>query len=97
MLAATAIGFAIVIFAGSNQPRISFRDELLAVLPEDPKPGSFPYLSFNRVAPKAAACAWLPAWILIYRNGFAAHTLYPAEWPLFFIDAPSLASLCQAG
>jgi len=34
---------------------------------------------------------------LIYRNTLTDHTLYAAQWPLFFFDAPSLASMCRAG
>lgn len=54
ILAAVAAGFLIVIIAGSNQPVVSFREKLLATVPGDPKPGSFPFLTFNRAESKVA-------------------------------------------
>ena len=57
ILAIVAIAFLIIIFAGSNQPRVAFREAYLASLPGDAKPGGVPFLSFNRAEPKVAYSA----------------------------------------
>jgi len=57
ILAVVAIAFLIIIFAGSNQPRIAFREAYLAPLPGDTKSTAVPFLSFNRAEPKVAYSA----------------------------------------
>ncbi|MGA9773345.1 MAG: zinc ribbon domain-containing protein [Blastocatellia bacterium] len=57
ILAVVAIAFLIIIFAGSNQPRVAFREAYLSSLPADSKPGALPFLSFNRAEPKVAYSA----------------------------------------
>ena len=54
ILAIVALAYLAVIIAGSDQPIVSFRERLLATIPGDPKPGSFPFLSFKRTEPKVA-------------------------------------------
>src|ERR1044071_8519401 len=57
ILAIVAIAFLIIIFAGSNQPRVAFREAYLASLPGDTKSSAVPFLSFNRAEPKVAYSA----------------------------------------
>lgn len=57
ILAVVAIAFLIIIFLGSSQPRIAFREAYLASLPGDSKPGNLPFLSFNRAEMKVAYSA----------------------------------------
>ena len=57
ILAVVAGAFLVIIFTGSNQPRVAFREAYLASLPGDAKPGALPFLSFNRAEPKVAYSA----------------------------------------
>ena len=57
IIAVVAIAFLIIIFTGSSQPRIAFREAYLASLPGDTKSGGVPFLSFNRAEPKVAYSA----------------------------------------
>lgn len=57
ILAVVGIAFLVVIFSGSNQPRVSFRERFLTTVPNDSKSGGMPFLSFNRAQPSVAYSA----------------------------------------
>lgn len=95
VLAIVALAFLIIIFAGSNQPRIVFRQEYLAPLPSEFKPGAVPFLSFNRARPAVAYSAKDNDQSYVYDGEGRLRDYDSAEKPIFSRDGSRFAYVAK--
>lgn len=95
ILAIVALAFLIIIFAGSNQPRIVFRQAYLTSLPGDAKPGNLPFLSFNRARPAVAYAAKDNDQSYVFDGDNRLRDYDSAEKPVFSRDGSRFAYVAK--